>query len=97
ELKAHIEEQREKNQQIRLEIAEYPDLNIRQTRIIHHLLAHPHDILTIKMHQNINHVAYQTARTDLLELEAKGWLTSRKKGKTFYFLPHENLWERVRK
>jgi Fic family protein len=96
ELKHHIQTEREKNNQIRLEIAEYPDLNIRQSRIIHHLLANPNDILTIKIHQNSNHITYQTARTDLLELEAKGWLKSVKKGKTFYFLPLENIRERVK-
>ncbi len=97
ELKNHIQAEREKNLQIRNEIAEYPELNIRQSRIIHHVLKNPHDILTIKLHQNINNVAYQTARTDLLELETKGWLKSIKKGKTFYFVPDDNLWERLKK
>lgn len=97
ELKNHIQVEREKNHQIRLEIAEYPDLNRRQTRIIQHLISHPHDVLTIKMHQNINRVAYQTARTDLLELEKRKWLKSVKKGKSFYFVPADNLWEKLEK
>lgn len=96
ELKVHVQAEREKNHQIHLEIAEHPDLNIRQSRIIHHVVANPHDILTIKMHQNINQVTYQTARTDLLGLEAKGWLKVIKKGKTFYFLPNDSLWEWVK-
>ncbi len=97
ELKKHVQDEREKNHRIRIEIAEYPDLNIRQSRIIHHILTNPHDILTIKMHQNINNVAYQTARTDLQELEEKGWLKSIQKGKIFYFVPNDDLWERLRK
>ena len=95
ELKNHIRNEREKNQQIRLEISEYPDLNVRQTRIIQHTMSHPHDVLTIKMHQNINNIAYQTARMDLLDLEQKKWLKSVKKGKTFYFVPADNLWEKL--
>lgn len=97
ELKKYIQEEREKNHRMRLDIAEYPDLNLRQTRIIQHVMSHPHDVLTIKMHQNINKVAYQTARTDLLELEEKGWLKSIKKSKTFYFVPADNLWEKIEK
>lgn len=97
DLKKHIQEEMEKNQRMCLEITEHPDLNLRQTRIIQHVLSHPQDILTIKMHQNINRVAYQTARTDLLELEGKGWLKSIKKGKTFYFVPTDNLWEKLEK
>lgn len=97
DLKKYIQIEREKNHKILAEIAEYPDLNIRQTRIIHHIMSHPHDILTIKMHQNINGVSYQTARTDLLELEKRSWLKSIKKGKTFYFVPTDNLWENIEK
>lgn len=91
ELKKHIQDEREKNHRIRIEIEAFSDLNIRQTRIIQHVMSHPHDILTIKMHQNINQIAYQTARTDLLELEDRGWIKSVKKGKTFYFIPADNL------
>lgn len=97
ELKNHIQEEVEKNQSMRLEITEHPDLNLRQTHIIQHVMSHPQDILTIKMHQNMNSVAYETARTDLLELEEKGWLKSIKKGKTFYFIPTDNLWEKLEK
>jgi Fic family protein len=97
ELKIHIQKEKEKNHQIRLEIAEYPDLNIRQTRIIQHVMSHPHDVLTIKIHQNANRIAYQTARTDLLELEEKKWLKSARKGKTLYFIPADNLWEKLDK
>ncbi len=97
DFKKHIQVEREKNHQILAEIAEHPDLNIRQTRIIHHIISHPHDILTIKMHQNINSVSYQTARADLLELEKRSWLKSVKKGKTFYFVPTDDLWEKLEK
>lgn len=97
ELRKHIQREREKNHQIHLEIAEHPGLNVRQTRIIQHVISHPYDILTIKTHQNINQLAYQTARTDLLELEEKKWLKSVKKGKTFYFVPADNFWEKLQK
>lgn len=92
ELKRHIQLEKEKNHRLRAEIAEYPDLNVRQTRIIQHILDHSNDILTIKLHQNLNAITYQTARTDLLDLETKGWLRTIKKGKTFYFVPSERVY-----
>lgn len=95
ELKKHIENEREKNRQVRNEIAEHPELNVRQTRIIQHLMSNPYDILTIKTHQTLNKLAYQTARTDLLDLEEKKWLKSLKKGKTLYFVPTEDMWEKL--
>ena len=93
ELKKHIEVEQKKTHQMRIEIAEHPDLNMRQTRILQHLMLHPHDVLTIKVHQNINNIAYQTARADLLELEEKKWLKLIKKGKVFYFIPSEKVWD----
>lgn len=96
ELKMHIQAEREKKNQSHLEIAEYPNLNIRQTRIIQHVMSHPHDLLTIKIHQNINHIAYETARTDLLELEEQNWLKSIKKGNTFYFVPNDQFWDKIK-
>jgi Fic family protein len=96
ELKNHIQSEREKKHQSRLEIDKHPDLNVRQIRIIQHVMAHPHDILTIKIHQNINSIVYQTARTDLLDLEEKKWLKSVKKGKTFYFIPSDHFSEKIK-
>lgn len=86
ELKTHIESEREKNRQFYNEFIEHPELNTRQTTILQHLFSNPQDILTIKTHQVLNKLAYQTARNDLLDLEKKNWLKSVKKGKTFYFV-----------
>ena len=83
ELKEHIQKERDKNHQMQLEIAEYPDLNIRQTRIIQHVIANPKDVLTIKLHQNLNGIAYQTARTDLLDLVKKDGSNLSKRGRYF--------------
>ncbi|MFV0340709.1 MAG: Fic family protein, partial [Parachlamydiaceae bacterium] len=91
ELKKHILEEEEQNRQIRLKISKYPDLNIRQTSIIQHALSHPDAVFTIKVHKNSNRISYQTARTDLLQLEEKKLLKSIKKGKTFYYVPVDNL------
>lgn len=97
ELKTHIQNEKEKNLKIRDEIINYPDLNIRQTHIIQYLISNPLEILTIKYHQKMNKLAYQTARTDLLELAEKNWLKATKKGKTLYFSAVGNLREKIGK
>ena len=86
ELVQHVEQERKKAQLLKLNLLQYPDLNMRQARIVQYLQTNPHAVLSIKMHQNLNGLAYQTARTDLLELENKGWLKRVKKGKTFQFV-----------
>lgn len=97
ELKSHIQIEREKSDYTRVEFEAFPDLNWRQTRIIQHLIDHPNDLLTIKIHQNANNIAYQTARTDLLQLSEKGWLKQVHKGKVFYFVPAEQFWNKIPK
>jgi Fic family protein len=91
ELRKHIQQQREKDDDVRTELVEFSELNLRQIRIVQHALDHPSEVFTIKKHQNLNRIAYQTARTDLLELVDKGWLKMIQKGKTFYFIPIEQL------
>jgi len=70
-------------------------LNHRQRALIGHALRHPHQRYTIKSHQISQNVVYQTARTDLLDLENRGLLTSQKIGKTWYFTPASNLEEKL--
>jgi Fic family protein len=95
ELQSDIQNEREKNYLASREIEQHSDLNLRQSRIVLHAYDHPKEVLTIKIHQNINGVSYQTARTDLLDLVEKGWLKSIPKGKTFYFLPSDSFFEKI--
>jgi len=72
-------------------------LNHRQRALISHALRHPHQRYTIKSHQISQNVVYQTARTDLIDLENRGLLSSQKVGKTWYFTPVQNLEEKLSK
>jgi Fic family protein len=67
-------------------ISKYPDLNERQSRLMIDLERHPSRVVSIKQHQNAHGVAYQTARTDLLELVERGYLKQIQKGRGFSFL-----------
>lgn len=66
-------------------------LNHRQRALIAHAVRNPRERYTIKSHQISHNVVYQTARTDLLDLERRGLLSSRKIGKTWHFTPVSDL------
>ena len=72
-------------------------LNHRQAALIAHALRHPHHRYTVKSHMTSHNVVYQTGRTDLQDLENKGLLTSMKRGRTFVFIPPEDLESRLSK
>ncbi|OHB78233.1 MAG: hypothetical protein A2Z25_00075 [Planctomycetes bacterium RBG_16_55_9] len=70
-------------------------LNHRQRALMSHALRHPHQRYTFKSHQISHNVVYQTARTDLLDLEKRGLLTVRKISKTWYFTPASELEQKL--
>jgi Fic family protein len=70
-------------------------LNHRQQALISHALRHPQQRYTFSSHQMSHNVVYQTARTDLLSLERRGLLKSRKVGRTWYFTPVPDLEDRL--
>ncbi|MEX2582559.1 MAG: Fic family protein [Gemmatimonadota bacterium] len=69
------------------------DLNYRQLALLSHALKHPGHRYTIQSHQTSHGVAYQTARTDLLDLVDRGLLIQRKRGRTYVFSAPAKLGE----
>ncbi|MEX1182067.1 MAG: Fic family protein, partial [Gemmatimonadota bacterium] len=65
--------------------------NHRQLALLSHALKHPGHRYTIQSHQQSHNVAYQTARTDLLDLAARTLLIQRKAGKAFTFTSPADL------
>ena len=72
-------------------------LNHRQRELIGHALRHPGERYTIEVHRNSHRVAYETARSDLMDLVDRGLLEKRKHGKTWAFTPAADLNERLRR
>lgn len=70
-------------------------LNHRQRALIAHALRHPHQLYTAKSHQLSHNVAYETARTDLLDLARRELLHAEKVGKSWRFTPVTNLEEKL--
>ncbi len=71
-------------------------LNHRQVALISHALRHPGFRYSIASHRVSHDVTYQTARTDLLALEAKLLLVRSKQGRSFSFSAPADLDERLR-
>jgi Fic family protein len=65
--------------------------NHRQRALLGHALRHPSQTYTFKSHQISHNISYQTARTDILELEAKGLLRGKKVRKKFVYTAVPNL------
>ncbi len=71
------------------------DLNHRQVALLSHALRHPDAEYTFRSHLTSHGVVYQSARTDVLELERRGLLARRTVGQRFVFRPVPDLAERL--
>ena len=71
--------------------------NHRQIEVIRHSLKHPTRRHTFASHQKSHGIAYQTARTDLLSLAARGVLEMRKRGRQMTFIVPADIDERLMK
>jgi Fic family protein len=95
ELHEYIQRKTEALQNVESRLQGMTELNHRQQAFIRHALRHPGHRYTIKSHQVSHNVVYQTARTDLLNLEKRGLLTSTKVGKAWHFIPAPDLEARL--
>ena len=95
ELHAYIERKTSMLQAIESRLRGITMLNHRQQALISHALRHPHQRYTISSHQMSHNVVYQTARTDLLDLEHHGLLIGRKVGRTWYFTASPDMEEKL--
>ncbi len=73
-----------------------PGLNHRQFAILSNALRDPDTYFTFAGQKRLHQVAYQSARTDLLGLEALGLLKKTQVGRTFEFWPVDGLEGRIR-
>lgn len=91
-LKRKLTEVRATEQLLRASVS----LNHRQTALLTHSLRHPGTRYSIAGHRTSHGVTYQTARTDLLDLEERDLLVKSRSGKMFHFTPVPDLDKRLR-
>ena len=91
ELHAYLKRKMEAVREAERLLRDSAGFNARQLALLTHALRHGEARYTIRSHQRSHNVVYQTARTDLMDLERKGLLTRRVVGKTFTFSPVPDL------
>lgn len=71
--------------------------NHRQVALLTHALKHQGEGYRVDAHQRSHNVVYQTARTDLLDLESLGLLERQKQGNAYVFFAPDDLRDRLEK
>ncbi|MGH7815187.1 MAG: Fic family protein [Candidatus Binataceae bacterium] len=66
-------------------------LNHRQQALVRHAMRHPGKRYTVEEHRRSHNVSYESARSDLLDLDRRGLLAKRKEGKKWIFTPQPPL------
>jgi Fic family protein len=82
----YIEKKQSESKQALTIFQKNEGLSLRQAEIVKSLIKNPNKPITIKEIVETYHVAYGTARSDLLHLEELGYLTKQKSGKEYIFI-----------
>jgi Fic family protein len=77
------------------ELLKDTDLNHRQLAVVGHALRNPDAEYTFRSHMTSHRVVYESARSDLLELEGMGLLVRTQIGRRFVFRPAHDLGDRL--
>lgn len=97
ELHAYIERKARDLRRLEAGLRGIEVLNHRQRALVSHAIRHPNTRFTIHSHQTSHAVAYETARTDLMDLTAKGLLKSAKVGRQWTFVAVSHLEDELTK
>jgi Fic family protein len=95
ELHAYIERKTQALRSLEAQVRGIGVLNHRQRALVSHALKHPGQRYSIRSHQVSHNVVYETARTDLQNLAARGLLEARKVGKAWQYRPVSELDKRL--
>ena len=78
-------------QRIESDLSALSRFNHRQRAFLHHALDHPRADYTVEGHRLSHNVVYETARSDLMQLQDVGLLLAKKMGRTWHFNPAPHL------
>ena len=98
-LKRYVEAKGRESREVRAMLTPDAGLNHRQTALLTHALKHPGHAYTFVSHRTSHGVSLITARKDLLDLEARGHLSSRRlqrQGRPLVFTAPHDLGDRLR-
>lgn len=95
ELRAFVEQQATAASEIDALVPPTEGFNDRQLALLGEALRRPAGRYTFKSHARSHRVSFQSARTDLLELQDRALLVRRKSGREFVFTPAPDLADRL--
>lgn len=72
------------------------DLNHRQIAVLESFMRDPGGCMTVAQHSATQGVVKQTARTDLQDLESRGFLLSARRGRSVTWFPVDDLADRIK-
>ncbi len=93
---AYVKRKAEATRSVETSLRADADVNHRQLDLLARLLRDPDTLVTIETHQRTHGVVYETARSDLADLERRGWLTKRKAGRAYSYQPVKDLERRLK-
>lgn len=88
---AYIERRAKRDRGLEKAVSRDPSLNYRQRALLSRAIADRESVFTIESHRASHNVSYPTAREDLLDLAARGYLTTSREGRAFVFRPSNDL------
>lgn len=90
-LEEYIQNKSIEYDKLKKRIRQQEGVNLRQIDLLNHAIRHKDAMYTIKGHLNSNKISWATARSDLLNLVEKGFLSQHKSGKELYFLVADHI------
>lgn len=91
EMKAYVRRKISENKEAKKLLTADTNLSYRQSQMLYRAITHPMEMYTIEQYKNIFGVTYETARSDLFQLEKASYFKKIKKGKQFFYIPIEDL------
>ncbi len=88
---SYIQRKKQEQDNALIHVQGHISLNVRQRMLLSSMLKDSTIIMTVEFYASSNRVVRETARTDLHDLVKKGYLTSRRVGRIYYFTPVPNL------
>ena len=87
----YVDRKSRAQRQLRLRLKGRDDLNHRQLALLDHALRHSDALYTHDSHGNSHRISGVTARADLQQLVARGWLRQSRSGKRLVYQPVPGL------
>lgn len=94
-LTEHLRQETDRSMSVGKMIVELDGTNPRQVRILTYMAEYPAELFRISEIAERFSIAYQTARTDLMELEARKYLWVKKRGRAFFYSIDDDLVKKI--